>query len=124
LHAFYTTAWPRSRIAALASIVDSAAAEGDLIANEILSEAAEQLAGFALAVRDQLWAAAQPVNFSFIGGVFQSEPIRRAFKLQVESRCGCKVSTPLFNAACGALLEAYRRADVSPDLDKLLTSNF
>jgi N-acetylglucosamine kinase-like BadF-type ATPase len=124
LHAFYAKSWPRSRIAALAPLVNVAAMEGDLIANQILTESAHKLADFALAVRKQLWETAEPVDFSYIGGVFRSDFLLQAFCSQIESQSGCKVASPLLDAACGALLEAYRGAAVSPDLNKLLTSNF
>jgi len=45
LHLFYTPDWPRSRAAALASLVDSAAAEGDPVALHILET--RQRASFA-----------------------------------------------------------------------------
>jgi N-acetylglucosamine kinase-like BadF-type ATPase len=44
LHLFYTTEWPRSRVAALAPLVDAAAAEGDAPATQILNRAAVELA--------------------------------------------------------------------------------
>jgi N-acetylglucosamine kinase-like BadF-type ATPase len=123
LHDFYTTAWPRSRVATLAPVVNRIAEEGDAVALQILEEAARQLAGFALAVRGQLWDGGL-VRFSFIGGVFQSARLLSRFRSEIESHAECQTAPPVLGAVGGALLEAYRAAGVSPDLDKLLTSNF
>ena len=124
LHAFYTSNWPRSRVAALAPLVGSIADEGDATACEILELAGQQLASFALAVRSQLWDPTSEVHFSYIGGVFQSKPLLQRFRSAIELQRGCDVIPPLLGAAAGALLEAYRAAGISPDLNKLLTSNF
>src|SRR5262249_6516648 len=62
LHAFYTTEWPRQRVAALAPIVNRIAGEGDPIAAGIFENAARELAMLAAAVRRQLWAEAEPVR--------------------------------------------------------------
>jgi N-acetylglucosamine kinase-like BadF-type ATPase len=124
LHAFYTTAWSRSRVAALAPLVNSVAEAGDAVAIQILEDAARQLARFALAVRGQLWNSAERVRFSFIGGVFHSSRLLTRFRSEIESHAECETAAPLLGAAGGALLEAYRAGGVSPDLNKLLTSNF
>ncbi len=54
LHRFYTPVWPRSRVAALAPLVDEAAIEGDSVARHILHNAAQQLALLTSSVREQL----------------------------------------------------------------------
>ena len=124
LHAFYTAQWPRSRVATLAPLVSSLAEAGDAVARHVLEEAAERLAVFALAVRKQLWDIDSPVHFSFIGGVFRSEPLLSYFRSHIESHAGCKTAPPLLGAAAGALLEAYHADGIPPNLDKLLTSKF
>jgi N-acetylglucosamine kinase len=124
LHRFYTTEWPRSRVAALAPVVDELASAGDFIAQSILRDAARQLAAFALAAKTTLWETGSPARFSFIGGVFQSTTLLSEFRSSIELHSGCMVVPPLLGAAHGALLEAYRAAGVSPDPAKLLTSNF
>jgi N-acetylglucosamine kinase len=58
LHKFYTEEWPRSRVATLAPLVDTAAVEGDAVAAQIISNAAQDLALLAGSVRGQLWSAA------------------------------------------------------------------
>src|ERR1022692_3845329 len=65
LHLFYTPDWPRSRAASLASLVDSAAAEGDPVALHILESAAQELALLAAAVRAQLWRPGDPVDVAY-----------------------------------------------------------
>jgi len=124
LHAFYTTQWPRSRVAALAPLVSKLAEEGDAAAITVIEEAAEKLASFALAVRSQLWESRSSVRFSFIGSVFRSELLLSRFRWTIDATEGCQTALPLLGAAGGALLEAYRASGVSPNLDKLLTSNF
>jgi N-acetylglucosamine kinase-like BadF-type ATPase len=124
LHAFYTAEWPRSRVAALAPLVNSLAEARDEVAQAILEAAADRLASFALAVRGKLWSLGSPVRFSFIGGVFRSELLLNRFRSQIELQPGCQTALPMLGAAAGALLEAYHAAGVSPNLDKLLTSNF
>jgi N-acetylglucosamine kinase-like BadF-type ATPase len=124
LHWFYTTDWPRARVAAIAPLVSQAAEGGDLVAVEVITHAARQLASFALAVRSQLSQSLESVQFSFIGGVFQSKALLHAFQTAIETNEGCHMAPPLLGAAAGALLDAYRAAGISPKLDKLVTSNF
>jgi N-acetylglucosamine kinase-like BadF-type ATPase len=120
LHAFYTETWPRSRVASLAPVVSALADADDAAAVRILKRAARDLSSFALAVRSQLWDADHPVHFSYIGGVFQSHILLDEFRSQI----GGSVSPPLLGAAAGALVEAYHAAGISPNIDKLVTSNF
>jgi N-acetylglucosamine kinase-like BadF-type ATPase len=76
LHGFYTDEWPRSRVATLARLVDTAATEGDALAVGILDSAAQELAILTGAVRSQLWKPGQAIDAAFIGGVFQSRRLR------------------------------------------------
>jgi N-acetylglucosamine kinase-like BadF-type ATPase len=124
LHSFYTTDWPRARIAAMAPIVTQLADAGDPVALGILDQSAQNLASFALAVYSQLWQSGNAVRFSFVGGVFQSKLLVEGFRSKIESQPGCQTLAPLLGSAAGALLEAYRAVSISPDLSKLLTSNF
>jgi N-acetylglucosamine kinase-like BadF-type ATPase len=124
LHAFYTTAWPRSRVAALAPVVSSLAEAGDAVSRHVLEQAAQSLASIALAVRTELWDVNVAVRFSYIGGAFRSDLLLSYFRSHIESHAGCQTSPPLLDAAAGALLEAYHADGISPNLDKLLTSNF
>ena len=79
LHRFYTDEWPRSRVATLARLVDSAAASGDPVARDILLAAAQQLAMLAASVRHQLWQPGDTVPVMQIGGGFRSDLLRERF---------------------------------------------
>lgn len=121
LHLFYTPEWPRSRIANLAITVDECGTEDD-IARRILLNAAQNLSLIALSVKQQLWPE-DSTTCSYIGGVFRSLPVLHHYRSLLELS-GCTVTAPEFGPAAGALLEAYRLADVIPDQDKLLSSKF
>jgi N-acetylglucosamine kinase-like BadF-type ATPase len=110
LHRFYTADFPRPRIAALAKIVDTVAANGDTMAIQILENAAQQLATFAGAVRAQLFAPGEPARVSYIGGVFRSVRVLERFRMLMELREGNCVGPPRYGPAAGALIEAYRAA--------------
>jgi N-acetylglucosamine kinase-like BadF-type ATPase len=112
LHRFYTTEWPRPRVATLAKLVDTAALESDSLAAGLLAGAAQQLAVLAGTVRAQLWKPDDRVELAYIGGVFQSRLLLERFRMLVEmdevTRCG----PPRRGPAEGALLEAYRAGGV------------
>lgn len=110
LHRFYTPAFPRPRIAALASLIDEQAEKGDSIAREILIDAARQLAVIANAVRRQLFPAGETARVAYVGGVFRSATILGAFRSFVEAEKGNRLEAPAHGPAAGALLEAYRIA--------------
>jgi N-acetylglucosamine kinase len=119
LHLFYTPEWPRSRVAALASLVDAAAAEGDAAAIGILNRAAVELALLVAAVRSQLWKPGDAVDVAYIGGVFQSRAVLEHFRLLVELEPGNHCAPPSHGPAEGALLEAYRAVGLNPLLVQL-----
>jgi N-acetylglucosamine kinase-like BadF-type ATPase len=110
LHLFYSDAWPRSRVAKLARLVDAAAADSDAVALDIIHNAAQQLAFLAGAVRAQLWQEGEPVQVAYIGGVFESGLLRGRFQALVELQDGVTCGPPLRGPAEGALLEAIRAA--------------
>jgi N-acetylglucosamine kinase-like BadF-type ATPase len=116
LHRFYTAEWPRSRVATLANLVDTAALEADGVAGGILAAAAQELAMLAGAVRSQLWKPGDPVALAYIGGVFQSRLLLERFRILVELDAATRCGAPLRGPAEGALLEAYRAAGVSVEL--------
>jgi len=119
LHRLYTTDWPRPRIAALSRLVDETAAAGDRIAEDLLHAAAQQLAGFASAVRRQLFANNEDVPIAYIGGVFQSLRLLENFRSLLELDEHNKVTAPQFGPAAGALLEAYRIAGLRVTLSNV-----
>jgi N-acetylglucosamine kinase-like BadF-type ATPase len=116
LHLFYTSEWLRSRVAALASLVDAAAADGDAVAIGILNRAAVDLAMLVAAVRSQLWKSGDAVEVAYIGGVFQSATVLEHFRLLVELEPGNRCTPPEHGPAEGALLEAYRAVGLNPEL--------
>ena len=117
LHRFYTGAFRRARIAALATLVDEVARSGDAAAREMLNGAAQSLATLASAVRGQLFVAGEAVTISYAGGVFQSAMVLERFRMLVELDEGNRVAAPKFGPAAGALLEAYRIAGMRRALD-------
>lgn len=115
LHWFYTTDYPRDRVAKYSKLVDDAAQAGDAMAQEILQRAAQQLATFVGAVKGQLFGPEETVRVSPIGGVFKSERLRERFRMLVELSDG-EFALPKYGPAAGALLEAYRLAGVPVEL--------
>ncbi len=116
LHRLYTPDWPRSRVAALAPLVDRAASDGDGVAAEILNRAAQELALLAAAVRGQLWKPGDAVDVAYIGGVFQSRRLLERFRLLAEMEQGTRCAPPLHGPAEGALLEAWRAEGLNPTI--------
>ena len=110
LHRFYTTEWPRARIAGLAPLVDNAAGAADVVALEILNAAAHHLAMLAGSVRAQLWKEGEPVEVAYSGGVYRSSRVLERFRLLIELEPANRCGPPKHSAAEGALLEACRAA--------------
>jgi len=118
LHRFYTTDFPRPRIAEFSKGVDSAAINGDEVARAILDDAAVQLALIAEAVRQQLFKAGEAVLVAYVGGVFRSKILLERFRALLE-RTGNRVMAPIYGPAAGALLEAYRAAGIACTLSNV-----
>jgi N-acetylglucosamine kinase-like BadF-type ATPase len=112
LHRFYTAEYPRSRVARLAPLVDEACVAGDPVAQRILDDAAHQLAGLATAVRSQLFQSGDRARVCYIGGVFRSRRVLERFRTLIELEEGSIVGPPEYGPAAGALLEAYRLANL------------
>jgi len=115
LHRFYTAAWPRSRVASLATLVNQIAEAGDPAAIEIFNNAAQHLALLAASVRRQLWNEGQSVRLSWAGGVFGSEILLERFKMLGGLDAGISSGPPEHSPAIGALLVAYKSAGVCVD---------
>ena len=113
MHRFYTTDFPRSRIAALAPCINDVAAQGDVLAIELLHAAAGQLAMITAAVREQLFAAGTPVRVAWMGGVFRSVRVLERFRTLVEFQDGCTAGPAAHSPAVGALMEAFRLAGLA-----------
>jgi N-acetylglucosamine kinase-like BadF-type ATPase len=116
LHRFYTTDFPRPRVAAYARVVDQAAVEGDSVARYILEGAAQQLAFITAAVRGQLFTAGEIAVVAYVGGVFRSGFLLERFRTLVELESGNRCGPPVYAPSAGALIEAYRAAGLSPEL--------
>jgi N-acetylglucosamine kinase-like BadF-type ATPase len=121
LHRWYRAGSSRDQVAALAPLVDQAAAAGDRVANDILKNAAQQLAALAASVRGQLFPG-EPALVSYWGGVFRSAAIRERFRMLVELDSLNRFTPPRHSPALGALLEAYALAGVECGVECELTS--
>jgi len=116
LHRFYTTEYPRPRIAAFSKLVDRAAQAGDAVALEIIEQSAGELARLAAAVRGQLFAPGEEARVAYIGGVFHSAMLRECYIALVDAEPGNRCGPPEYGPATGALIEAYRAAGITPSL--------
>jgi N-acetylglucosamine kinase-like BadF-type ATPase len=116
LHRFYTEDYPRDRIASYATLVDEAVLEGDEVARQIVTNAAQHLATITAAVHEQLFDAGEPAPVAYAGGAFRNTLLRDLFRALVEMDADCKCSAPLHKPAIGALIEAYRAAGLNPQI--------
>ena len=119
LHRFYTSEYPRTRIAGLAPLVTRAAEEGDMVARKLLNAAAEELAKFVRGVHQQLFQSGDHVTVAHVGGVFQSAPLLAFFKERVRALIACEVCSPRFDPAAGAVLEALRLDENQSELSNM-----
>ncbi len=119
VHLFYTSEWPRSRVAALAPVVNRIAEEGDPVALGILHQSAQALAMLAGAVRRQLWEQDEPSRLAWIGGTFRSAILLERFRTLVELDGMVTTSPPDHAPAMGALILAYRAAGLQTVPDPL-----
>jgi len=110
LHRFYTDEYPRGRVAKFAKLVDQVARDGDPVAQEILTAAAQQLTTLAGAARGQIFNQGEACRISYIGGVFRSEILLGRFRTLMDLTDGNQVTAPEYGPAAGALIEAYRLA--------------
>lgn len=119
LHRFYTTEFPRQRIAALSRLIDEAAIAGDGVAQKLLANAAHDLAIFANAVSGQLFSGETKIKIAHVGGVFQSTLLLERFQTILELNEKVEVIKPAYGPAAGALIEAYRLAGLSCPLSNV-----
>ena len=119
VHRFYTQDWPRPRIAALSQLVDQAAAAGDRLAQDLVDQSAQLLAGLTLAARGRLFKPEECARVAYIGGVFKSDRLRDRFRTLLERDGRCAVAPPIYGPAAGALLEAYRLVGLRVELSGL-----
>jgi N-acetylglucosamine kinase-like BadF-type ATPase len=119
MHRFYTNEYPRPKIASYARVVDRVAAEGDTIAQQIMLNAAQQLATAGSAVRGQLFKKREPAKVAYSGGVFRSTILLERYRMLVELEDGNTAIEPLYGPGTGALIEAYSAAGVNPALSNV-----
>ncbi len=119
LHRFYSTDFPKPRIAAMARLVDGAAVNGDPVAGELLNAAGSQLATLTAAVRGQLFEPGEPVRVAWMGGVFRSTLLRERFRMLVELEDGVAAGPPLHGPAAGALMEAFGLVGIGAELSNV-----
>jgi len=115
MHRFYTTDFPRPRIASYSKLVDEAAREGDRIAVEILNRAAQQLASFAASVRQAIFDKGEHAIVCPVGNVYKSEILRTRFEMLIGLEDANEFREPIYGPAAGALIEAWRLAGIDPD---------
>jgi N-acetylglucosamine kinase-like BadF-type ATPase len=119
MHLFYSPEYPRDRIAGFARLVDSQASKGDVVALQILDDAAGELAALVFAIRSHIFPATGQVPVSYSGGTFQSAALLRGFRERVESGGVCTLIPPIHGPAAGALLAAYRDSGLAVALTSL-----
>lgn len=107
MHALYND-FSRAYVASLAPLVTQAAQQGDQPALDIVQQAGRQLAWYVSGVYHRLFRSAERVPIAYIGGAFQSSPLRLGFALAVQESIGCEAGPPRYSPAEGAILEALR----------------
>jgi N-acetylglucosamine kinase-like BadF-type ATPase len=102
----------RSEIAALSRVVAAAAENGDECAAQILSEAAEELAGLVDTTRRILeFSPEENVPVSYSGGIFNVRSIVGDFEAALHHlRDGYELRKPLYSPAIGGAIYAARLA--------------
>lgn len=114
----YADVISRDQLASFAAVVAVLAERGVGAAQQLIDQAADDLAELAEAVTLRLHAAA-PLAVSYHGGVFKSPRVFAQFRAAVARRLPhARLSAPRFDAAIGALLLAYRQAGraITPQL--------
>ncbi len=113
MHRFYTPAYPRDRVATYSKLIDDAAKDGDAVSRDLLHGAAQSLATLVAAVKHRLFREDGGVLVSYAGGVFESDAVRERFSFLVELDESSRVQPPQYGPAAGALIEAYKLAELS-----------
>lgn len=108
----------RDQLASFAAVVAALAECGTPLAQQLMDQAAEDLAELAEAVTKRLQAA-EPLDISYHGGVFKSPRLFAQFSAASARRLPrARLVVPRFTAPIGALLLAYRQAGrvITPQL--------
>ena len=100
----------RQRIARQVPLVFTASREGDTVASQIVSTAANQLAELAIALSAQMDFGGQPIPLACTGGVLvhQVEFCQRLAAILRAKNVNCEPTTIVINPVAGTLLLASR----------------
>jgi N-acetylglucosamine kinase-like BadF-type ATPase len=116
LHAkmYYDTP-PRPETARLATVVAEAAAAGDVVAQEIMLAAAQELAAASAAVLRQLGMLSEPAQVAMVGGIAQAGPvIQEPFRAALQAEAPlARVVPPRFPPVVGSLLLALQALGIA-----------
>ena len=115
LHRFYTSDWPRDRIASLAPTIDRVALEGDPVARRVMEEAGRALGSLTEIVAECLAATDPDLTLYPVGGVFRSRLVRESFEFRLEP-LDLRIGEAAHDAAVGALIMAYRLRNLNPGI--------
>ncbi|HMV82847.1 MAG TPA: BadF/BadG/BcrA/BcrD ATPase family protein [Blastocatellia bacterium] len=101
----------QSRIAQLSRVAVSAAQEGDAVAQDILSDAARELAKTAIAVIEQLRMEQDAFRVAYVGGVFEAgELILKPLREEIQKVApNAEIAPPLESPVIGAVKMAQAR---------------
>ena len=103
----YRRGWDVKKIAALAPIVDRAAAKGDPVANKIIDDAVQELVKGTSTVIKEIFQPGETLKVVTTGSVWKSFVIQERFlNTVVEMFPGVEVILPRFEPAYGACLLA------------------
>jgi N-acetylglucosamine kinase-like BadF-type ATPase len=114
LHRCYAPEFSRPVFAGYSKLVDQAAEAGDVVAQRLLENAAQELALLAQAVRETLFRAEDEPAVAYAGAVFRSRVLLGHFRA-----AQLRVMAPVYGPAAGALLEAYRADGNMSELSQL-----
>jgi N-acetylglucosamine kinase-like BadF-type ATPase len=114
LHRCYTPEFSRPVFAGYSKLVDQAAEAGDIVAHQLLKNAAQDLALLAQAVRETLFRTEDQPSVAYAGAVFRSRILLEQFRASQ-----ARVMAPVYGPAAGALLEAYRADGNMSELSQL-----
>jgi N-acetylglucosamine kinase-like BadF-type ATPase len=109
----YAGVLSRDQLAGFAAVVAALAERGVKVAQQLIDQAAEDLAELAEVVTRRLQAA-QSLDVSYHGGVFKSPRLFAQFSAAIAQRLPrARLVAPRFTAPIGALLLAYRQAGIT-----------
>jgi N-acetylglucosamine kinase-like BadF-type ATPase len=111
IEVIYRRGWGVKEIAALAPIVDNAAAQGDEVANKIINEAVEELVLATSTVVDAIFSLSEFIEVVTTGSVWQSKcKMRERFTASIVTKFpAVKVILPRYEPAYGACLLALKK---------------